>query len=156
MLDQLLAIFARDDLHLKKQAGVFLVRLGAQQARLLRVGCLDEFEDRDTVLLGGSTDTAYSHLGWVKSHADLGDLKYPLFADVSKQMAADYGILHPQDAVALRGTFIIDPEGDLRWVNVNDLNVGRSVQETLRVLDALQTDELCACGREVGGATLEL
>ncbi|AWV89950.1 peroxiredoxin [Bradymonas sediminis] len=117
---------------------------------------IDEFEDRDAVLLGGSTDTAYSHLGWVKSHEDLGDLKYPLFADVSKQMALDYGILHPEDAVALRGTFIIDPEGNLRWVNVNDLNVGRSVQETLRVLDALQTDELCACGREVGGATLEL
>lgn len=117
---------------------------------------IDEFEDRDAVLLGGSTDTAYSHLGWVKSHDDLGDLKYPLFADVTKKMAADYGVLHEGDGVAERGTFIIDPEGNVRFLNINDRNVGRSVSETLRVLDALQTDELCACGWEKGQATIQL
>lgn len=117
---------------------------------------IDEFEDRDTVLLGGSTDTAYSHLGWVKSHPDLGDLKYPLFADVTKTMAASYGVLDDTQGVAHRGTFIIDPEGSLRWLNINDMNVGRSVSETLRVLDALQTDELCACGWEKGQDTIQL
>ena len=117
---------------------------------------IEEFEDRDAVLLGGSTDTAFSHLGWVKSDTDLGDLKYPLFADVTKKMAADYGVLHEGDGVAERGTFIIDPEGNVRFLNINDRNVGRSVSETLRVLDALQTDELCACGWEKGQATIQL
>ena len=71
---------------------------------------VEDFEDRDAVVLGGSTDTAYSHLGWVKSNNDLADLKFPLFADVTKRMALDFGVLHPQDGVAYRGTFIIDPE----------------------------------------------
>src|SRR5690606_30686756 len=100
-----------------------------------------DFEDRDVVLLGGSTDTEYSHLGWVNSHADLKALKHPLFADVTKRMALDYGVLIPDKGVALRGTFIIDPHGDLRWISIHDLGVGRNVDEVLRVIDALKTDE---------------
>lgn len=115
-----------------------------------------DFEDRDAVVLGGSTDTAYSHLGWVKADPDLSDLDFPLFADVTKEMAEEFGVLNEEEGVAHRGTFIIDPEGSIRWVNVNDMSVGRSVQETLRVLDALQTDELCACERDVGGDTIQL
>ncbi len=116
----------------------------------------DDFEDSDAVLLGGSTDTEYSHLGWVQSHADLGDLQYPLFADKTKRMAMDFGVLVPEEGVALRGTFIIDPDGILRWASVNDLNVGRNVDEVLRVLNALQTDELCPCNWNKGDATLDV
>lgn len=117
---------------------------------------VEEFEDRDAVLLGGSTDTAYSHLGWVKSHSDLANLEYPLFADVTKQMARDFGVLDEEQGIAYRGTFILDPNGIVRWIQINDLNVGRNVQETLRVLDALQTDELCPCGWEKGQDTIQL
>lgn len=117
---------------------------------------VDEFEDRDTIVLGGSTDTEYSHLGWVKSHDDLGDLQYPLFADVTKRMALDYGVLVPESGVALRGTFIVDPDGVMRWSCVNDLNVGRNVDEIIRVLDALQTDELCPCNWNKGEKTIQL
>lgn len=117
---------------------------------------LDDFEDRDAVVLGGSTDTAHTHLGWVKADERLSDLKYPLFADVTKRMATEYGVLIEEEGVALRGTFIIDPEQKIRWININDLNVGRSVDETLRVLDALQTDELCPCNWEKGEDTIQL
>lgn len=116
----------------------------------------EDFEDRDAVLLGGSTDTEYSHLGWVKADSDLDDLKYPLFADTKKEMASAYGILEEDEGVALRGTFIIDPDQKVRWINVNDLNVGRNVDETLRVLDALQTDELCPCNWQEGEETIQL
>ena len=117
---------------------------------------IEEFEDRDTIVLGGSTDTEYSHLGWVKSHSDLADLKYPLFADVTKRMARDYGVLAEDKGVALRGTFIVDPDGVLRWSQINDLGVGRNVDEVLRVLDALQTDELCPCNWKKGEDTIKL
>lgn len=117
---------------------------------------IEEFEDRDAVVLGGSTDTAESHLGWVKSHPDLGDLQYTLFADVTKRMATEFGVLDEEEGVANRGTFIIDPDGIVRWITVNDLNVGRNVKETLRVLDALQTDELCPCNWEKGQETIQL
>ena len=115
---------------------------------------LDDFEDLDAIVLGGSTDTEYSHLGWVKSHDDLGDLKFPLFADTTKRMASDFGVLDADKGVALRGTFIIDPDGVLRWASINDLNVGRNIDEVLRVLNALQTDELCPCNWQAGQETL--
>lgn len=115
-----------------------------------------DFEDRDVVLLGGSTDTEYSHLGWVKSHSDLANLKHALFADVTKKMATEYGVLIPEKGVALRGTFIIDPNGDLRWISIHDLGVGRNVDEVLRVIDALQTDELCPCNWKKGEDTIKL
>lgn len=116
----------------------------------------EEFEDRDAALIGGSTDTEYSHLGWVNSHEGLSDLQYPLFADVTKRTALDYGVLVPETGVALRATFIIDPDGIVRWSCVNSLSVGRNIDEIIRVLDALQTDELCPCNWKRGDETIKL
>lgn len=113
-----------------------------------------DFQDRDCVVLGASTDTVYSHLGWVNADQRLGSLKYPILADVTKSIARSYGVLLEDQGIALRGTFLIDPNGVLRWMNVNDLSAGRSVEEMLRVLDALQTDKLCPCNWKQGEATL--
>lgn len=112
------------------------------------------FQDRDTVLLGASTDSEYVHLAWRKDHADLRDLRFPMIADTSKSLAEALGILNDDERIAYRATFIIDPEGIVRWVNINDLSVGRNVAEVLRVLDALQTDELCPCNWTKGQDTL--
>ena len=112
------------------------------------------FADRDAVLLGASTDTEYVHLAWRKDHNDLRDLRFPMIADTSKSLAESLGILSEGERVAYRATFIIDPEGIVRWINVNDLSVGRNVSEVLRVLDALQTDELCPCNWTKGEETL--
>jgi len=112
------------------------------------------FQDRDTVLLGASTDSEYVHLAWRKDHADLKDLRFPMIADTSKSLAEALGILNEGEKVAYRATFIIDPDGIVRWVNINDLSVGRNVAEVLRVLDALQTDELCPCNWSKGEETL--
>ncbi len=114
----------------------------------------EEFDDRDAQILGASTDTQYVHLAWRRHHPDLMDLPYPMLADTKKELAEALGILDKEEGVALRATFIVDPEGIIRWVTVNDLSVGRNVSETLRVLDALQTDELCPCNWQKGEATL--
>ena len=114
----------------------------------------DDFADRDTQLLGASTDTHFVHLAWRNNHPDLRDLPYPMLADTKKDLATALGILHKQDGVAFRATFIVDPDGIIRWVNVNDLSVGRNVDEAIRVLDALQTDELCPCNWKRGEETL--
>ena len=113
-----------------------------------------DFADRDAVVLGASTDTHFVHLAWRRSHDDLRDLPFPMLADTKRELAAALGVLHKQDGVALRATFIVDPEGVIRHVSVNDLSVGRNVDETLRVLDALQTDELCPCNWQKGQPTL--
>lgn len=112
------------------------------------------FRDRDTQLIGASTDSEFVHLAWRKDHADLKDLKFPMLADTSKSLAESLGILEENEKVAYRATFIIDPQGIVRWVSVNDLSVGRNVKEVIRVLDALQTDELCPCNWEKGQQTL--
>ncbi len=112
------------------------------------------FDDRDTVLYGASTDSEYVHLAWRKDHEDLRNLRFPMIADTSKSLAEELGILNEDERIAYRATFIIDPEGIVRWINVNDLNVGRNVDEVLRVLDALQTDELCPCNWKKGEETL--
>jgi len=113
------------------------------------------FTDRDTVLLGASTDSEYVHLAWRLNHKDLHDLRFPMIADTSKSLAKKLGILsHDDEKVAYRATYIMDPEGIVRWLCINDLSVGRNVGEVLRVLDALQTDELCPCNWEKGDATL--
>lgn len=112
-----------------------------------------DFADRDAQLLGASTDTHYVHLAWRNSHPDLKELSFPMLADTKKELASALGVLH-KDGVALRATYIVDPEGVIRWASVNDLSVGRSVPEVLRVLDALQTDELCPCNWKKGDATL--
>jgi peroxiredoxin (alkyl hydroperoxide reductase subunit C) len=113
-----------------------------------------EFADRDAQVLGASTDSHFVHLAWRRDHADLRDLPFPMLADIKRELSSTLGILHKDDGVALRATFIVDPENVIRWVSVNDLSVGRSVPEVLRVLDALQTDELCPCNWEKGKPTL--
>ena len=113
-----------------------------------------DFADRDAQILGVSGDTEYVHLAWRKSHADLRDLPYPMLADTKRELSNALGILHKQQGVPLRATFIVDPQGTIRLVNVNDLSVGRNVDEVLRVLDGLQTDELCPCNWKPGEATL--
>lgn len=113
-----------------------------------------DFSDRDTVLIGASTDSEFVHLAWRHDHKDLRDLRFAMLADTSKSLAEDLGILESNEKIAYRATFIIDPEGIVRWVNINDLSVGRSVSEVLRVLDALQTDELCPCNWSKGEETL--
>jgi lipoyl-dependent peroxiredoxin subunit C len=115
-----------------------------------------DFRDRDAVLLGGSTDTRNVHLAWRNNHADLKDLKFPMLADHAKSLTTELGILTGPEQVALRATFIVDPEGLIRWVNINDLDVGRNVDETIRVLDALQTDELCPCNWQKGEDVLHV
>jgi lipoyl-dependent peroxiredoxin subunit C len=113
-----------------------------------------DFADRDAQLLGVSTDTHFVHLAWRRDHEDLRELPYPMLADTKRELSTALGILHKQDGVALRATFIVDPEGVIRFATVNDLSVGRNVDEVLRVLDALQTDELCPCNWQKGEPTL--
>jgi lipoyl-dependent peroxiredoxin subunit C len=112
-----------------------------------------EFKSRNAVVLGGSTDNEHSHLGWLKSHPQLKNITHPLLF-VNPAMAQAFGLLHPTAGVALRATFISDPDGVVRFVSANDLSVGRSVDEALRVLDGLQTGELCAVGWHKGEETL--
>lgn len=115
----------------------------------------EDFRDRDAMLLSASTDSEFVHLAWRKDHNDLRELKFPMIADTSKSLAGSLGILTNDDErVAYRATFIVDPQGIIRWVSINDLSVGRNVNEVLRVLDALQTDELCPCNWQKGEATL--
>lgn len=115
---------------------------------------ISSFRDRETQVYGVSTDSQYVHLAWRQSHPDLKDLEYPMLADNKKDLSEALGILHPEEKVPLRATYIVDPDGIIRWVSVNDLNVGRNVKEVIRTLDALQTDELCPCNWEKGQETL--
>jgi len=114
-----------------------------------------DFADRDAQVYGASTDTHFVHLAWRKNHPDLKALPFPMLADTKRELSQALGVLHKTDGVPLRATFIVDPEGIIRHVSVNDLNVGRNVDEVLRVLDALQTDELCPCNWKKGEPTLE-
>jgi alkyl hydroperoxide reductase subunit AhpC len=114
-----------------------------------------EFQDRDTQVLGGSTDSEFVHLAWRQHHPDLKDLPFPMLADIKRELCAALGILDPKEGVAQRATFVVDPENVIRFVSVNDLSVGRNPQEVLRVLDALQTDELCPCNWQKGEAVLK-
>ncbi|MFN7173716.1 MAG: peroxiredoxin [Thermaurantiacus tibetensis] len=114
-----------------------------------------EFEDRDAVLIGASTDTDFVHYAWRKSDERLAKCDFPWIADNKQELAKALGILDKEAGVALRATFIIDPHNVIRHVTVNGLNQGRSPQETLRNLDALQTDELCPCNWQPGQETLK-
>jgi len=113
-----------------------------------------EFEDRDAVILGGSTDSEFVHHAWRTHHEDLKKLPFPMLADVKRELTSALGILDPNEGVAQRATFIVDPDNIIRFVYVTDLAVGRNPQEVLRVLDALQTDELCPCNWKKGEETL--
>jgi peroxiredoxin (alkyl hydroperoxide reductase subunit C) len=114
-----------------------------------------EFKDRDAVIYGVSTDSEYVHLAWRQNHPDLKTLPFPMLADIKRELSSAFGILDKQEGVALRATFVVDPDGVIRFVSVNDLSVGRNPQEVLRVLDALQTDELCPCNWQKGDAVLK-
>lgn len=113
-----------------------------------------DFQDRDAQVLGLSTDTHFVHLAWRKDHKDLRELPFPMVADTKRELSTALGVLHKEAGVPLRATFLVDPEGIIRHVSVNDLSVGRNVDETLRLLDAFQTDELCPCNWKKGEATL--
>jgi peroxiredoxin (alkyl hydroperoxide reductase subunit C) len=115
-----------------------------------------EFLDRDAQVLGVSTDSHFVHLAWRKDHQDLRGLPIPMMADVKRELSTACGVLDPAEGVALRATFIVDPQGVIRWQSCYDLKVGRNVDEVLRVLDALQTDELCPCNWKDGEATLKV
>jgi alkyl hydroperoxide reductase subunit AhpC len=113
-----------------------------------------EFQDRDAQILGCSIDSEYVHLAWRNNHPDLKDLPYPMLSDIKRDLCEQLGILDLRAGVAQRATFIVDPEGIIRFVYVTDLSVGRNPQEVLRVLDALQTDELCPCNWQKGQETI--
>jgi lipoyl-dependent peroxiredoxin subunit C len=113
-----------------------------------------EFVNRNATLIGASTDSEFVHLAWRKSHDDLRDVRYPMLADTSKSLATELGILGSDDQVAYRATYIIDPDNVIRWLCVNPFTIGRNIDEVLRVLDALQTNKLCACNWKKGDDTL--
>src|SRR6478609_12182394 len=114
-----------------------------------------DFKDRDAVVYGVSTDSEFVHLAWRQNHADLKTLPIAMLADLKRELSTSLGILDKSEGACLRATFIVDPEGIIRFVSVNDLSVGRNPQEVLRVLDALQTDELCPCNWQKGEEVLK-
>jgi peroxiredoxin (alkyl hydroperoxide reductase subunit C) len=114
-----------------------------------------EFRDRDAQLLGVSVDSEYVHLAWRQHHPDLKDLPFPMISDLKRELSTALGVLDKVEGVPLRATFVVDPQGVIRFVSVNDLSVGRNPDEVLRVLDALQTDELCPCNWKKGDDTLQ-
>ncbi|MCL2179359.1 MAG: peroxiredoxin [Proteobacteria bacterium] len=111
------------------------------------------FKERGAQLLGVSTDTHYVHLAWRQNHPALKTLPFPMLADTKKELSQALGILHA-DGIAYRATYIVDSQGVVRWLNVNDLPVGRNVEEVLRALDALQTGQLTPCNWQKGQKTL--
>ena len=113
-----------------------------------------QFAERDAVVLGGSTDNEHSKLGWRREHPDLAKLPMWQFGDSSGKLARALGVLNEDEGVALRATFVVDPGNIIRYAAVNDLSVGRNPAEVLRVLDALQTDELCPCNWTKGEQVL--
>jgi len=113
-----------------------------------------DFQDRNAQVLGVSTDSEYVHHAWRTHHPDLKSLPFPMLADIKRELSNGLGVLHKEAGVALRATFIVDPQGIIRHVSVNDLSVGRNVSEVLRTLDAFQTDELCPCNWQKGEETL--
>lgn len=113
-----------------------------------------DFQDRNAQILGVSTDSEFVHHAWRTHHPDLKGLPFPMVADIKRELSSNLGVLHKEEGVALRATFIADPEGIIRHVSVNDLSVGRNVSEVLRTLDAFQTDELCPCNWQKGEETL--
>lgn len=117
----------------------------------------EEFKALNTKILGVSVDSIHSHKAWINTPRELnglGKINFPLASDITKNVARDYGVLMEEDGIALRGLFIIDPEGELKYQVVNHNNVGRSVEETLRVLQALQSGGLCPINWKPGDKNL--
>ncbi len=120
-------------------------------------GALNEdFNDRDAEVLGVSTDSEFVHLAWRQAKEELNDLPFPMVSDIRRELATTLGIMNDAEGVAQRATYIVDPDGIIRFVYVTDLDVGRNPNEVLRVLDALQTDELCPCNWQKGEETLKV
>lgn len=117
---------------------------------------VEDFHARNAQVLGGSTDSEFVHWAWRKHEKELKDLPFPLLADVKRDFTSELGILDKTEGIAQRATFIIDPKGIIRHVSVNDLSVGRNPKEILRILDALQTEELCPCNWKKGEETIDL
>ena len=122
---------------------------------------IEEFHKRGCEVVGVSVDSQFSHLAWIKmprNEGGLGGLKYPLVSDLTKKIGADYGVLL-EDGIALRGLFVIDKGGIVRHITINDLPIGRSVDEAIRVLDALQffekNGEVCPADWKPGKATIK-
>lgn len=114
----------------------------------------DAFTERETILMGGSVDNEFVKLAWRREHPDLNRLGHYQFGDTTGALVDQLGIREKTEGVALRATFIIDPDNIIQHVSVNNLNVGRNPDEILRILDGLQTDKLCPCSRGLGGSTL--
>ncbi len=109
---------------------------------------LGAFKDLGAQVIGCSVDSVHSHKRWISD--DLKDLGYPLIGDVTKQVSRDYGVLLEEQGIATRGTFLISPEGTIQYMGIHNLSVGRDVSEILRVLEALQSGELCGAGWKPG------
>ncbi|MFE9636485.1 peroxiredoxin [Streptomyces sp. NBC_00190] len=114
----------------------------------------EEFADRDAQILGFSLDSEYVHHAWRKDHADLRDLPFPMMSDIKRELSTDLGILG-QDGLPMRAVFIVDPNNEIQFSMVTAGSVGRNPKEVLRVLDALQTDELCPCNWNKGDSTID-
>ncbi len=113
----------------------------------------EEFKKAGCDVLAISTDSVYSHRAWIQTTEDkggLGPIKYILASDITKDVSRDYGVLIEDKGIALRGLFILDPDGVLQYQVVHSLNIGRSCEETLRVLEALKTGGLCAADWKPG------
>ncbi len=115
-----------------------------------------QFQERDTQILGGSTDSEWVHHAWRNNHPDLRNLPFPMLADIKRHLCGQLGILDPVEGVPQRATFIVDPNGVIQFVYVTSGSVGRNPEEVLRVLDALQSDELCPCNWHKGEPTLQV
>jgi alkyl hydroperoxide reductase subunit AhpC len=116
-----------------------------------------QFQSLNTEVLGVSTDSIHSHRAWIRTNPSdngVGKLNFPLASDITKNVARAYGVLMEEEGVALRGLFIINPDGELMYQAVNHNNVGRSVEETLRVLQALQSGGLCPINWKPGQSTI--
>ena len=116
----------------------------------------EEFQDRDTQVLAASTDSEFVHWAWRREQEELKALPIPMLADVKRELTTDLGILDKAEGVAQRAVYIVDPDNIIRFCMVTDLNVGRNPKEVLRVLDALQTDELCPCNWKKGDETIDV
>ena len=116
----------------------------------------DEFQERNTQVLGFSTDSDFVHLAWRRDHQDLNDLPFPMVSDIKRELSEALGVLDQGAGVALRATFIVDPNNVIQHVSVNGLNVGRNPMEIIRILDALQTEELCPCNWNKGEEVLKV
>ena len=116
----------------------------------------EDFKDRDAVVIGGSTDSEFVHLAWRQHTEALHDLKFPMLSDIKAELAQALGIYDEVEGVMQRATFIVDPDNVIRFAMATDHNVGRNPSEVLRVLDALQTEELCPCNWQPGQDVIKL